>query len=111
MKHFLLLGAFLFAGAFAYSQNSYSEWLKPQATIKKIDISVFPNPVTENFSISENEAVEKIIVYNMLGRPLKRFSYLEGKKYKISDLSRGVYLVQMVNEKNKILSTKRITKR
>ena len=96
MKHVLLLLAVMFFSSAAFSQNNYESWLHPKTLEKKIDLKIYPNPVTDYFNISDNDVVEKIIVFNMVGRKIKQFSYAKGSKYVLSGLTKGVYLIQML---------------
>ena len=74
-------------------------------------IQVFPNPVINHFQISNNRVVTQIIVFDLLGKQVKKFDYRSGEKYFIGDLRKGIYLVQMLGEDKDILVTKRISKK
>ena len=48
----------------------------------------------------------------MVGRQMKSFEAGEvDSRYFIGDLNRGMYLVQILGENNKIITTKRVSKR
>ena len=74
-------------------------------------IQVFPNPVINHFQISDNRVVSQIVVFDLLGKQVKKFNYRSGEKYFIGDLRKGIYLVQMLSGDNEILVTKRISKK
>jgi hypothetical protein len=74
-------------------------------------IQVFPNPATEYFNVSSNQQIERITVYNLLGREMKSFTFTDGDRYFIGDLSKGMYLVQMTGKDNRLISTQRLSKR
>ena len=74
-------------------------------------IEVFPNPASTYINLTEVTGVKRIFVVNLIGNLLRQFDeVLEGKSYYIGDLPRGMYFVQMLNEQNKVILTKRITK-
>jgi Secretion system C-terminal sorting domain len=74
-------------------------------------LSIFPNPATEYITVSNEDAVKNIYVFNALGRKMKTFDVVRGEKYEISDLPNGLYFVQLVGRTNKILTTQRLTKK
>jgi len=111
MKQALLLVVFFLSfSAIGFSQAS-NQRLALNTPSKKIEIKVFPNPVTNHFSIKNNKEVKEIIVFNMIGRALKRYNYVSGQKYFVGDLPKGMYLIQFLGPKNKIITTQRVSKR
>ena len=104
---FILLTFFLASVAFA--QNNTEE---PTAKLtSKKNISVFPNPATNFIGLSETEDVKQLIVFNVVGRKMKSFMVSEGEKYNISELPKGMYLIQILDYDNKIITTQRLSKR
>ena len=103
MKHALLL-LFFCGAAFSLSAQSARSG---QAE----DLRVFPNPVVEYFQLGYSEEVKTIRVVNMIGREVRSFAYQEGSTYNVGDLPRGMYVVQMRDEENRVLRTQRINKR
>ncbi len=75
-------------------------------------ISVYPNPVTNFISINKADNVNAISVFNLVGRKLKTFRDIEkDQRYDVSDLPNGMYLVQILDSANKIITTQRVSKR
>jgi len=71
------------------------------ATIKlasKSVLKIFPNP-------------NAIIIYNLVGRKIKKFIAEKGKSYPITDLPKGMYLIQLVDTNDKVITTQRMSKR
>lgn len=87
--------------------------LKAQSpVIGKSDLSVFPNPANEFISVKDNnDIVGQIAIYSLIGRKLKEFDYVKGEHYPISDLPKGMYLVQVLDKNREILKTQKIDKR
>ena len=104
---FILLSFFLVTAVSAQSNDSGPV---AQLTSKK-NISVFPNPAFDFISLSDSKDVKQLIVFNVVGRKMKSFMVSEGEKYNISELPRGMYLVQIINLDNKIITTLRLSKR
>ncbi|NUO00762.1 MAG: T9SS type A sorting domain-containing protein, partial [Saprospiraceae bacterium] len=78
---------------------------------ESVELRVFPNPATMYFSLSDNESVQGIHVYNLVGREMKNFIYEKNQKYSVEDLPKGIYLVQLRGKDEKILATQRLSKR
>lgn len=111
MKQALLLFVLMIVfSALGFSQSSKDQ-LAFNDFSKRIEIKVFPNPVTNHFSINNTGEVKEIVVFNMIGRAMKRYNYTAGEKYYVGDLPKGMYLIQFLGDKNKILTTQRVSKR
>ncbi len=113
MKQTLLLLFFLCGSVMLYSQSSsFSERYKSLSQKSKADlIQIFPNPATDFIQLTESEGVTRVAIVNMLGRTLRIFEAIEDQKqYRIGDLPKGMYLVQIIGDKNKIITTKRLKK-
>jgi len=74
-------------------------------------IKIFPNPATEYIELTENDKVAKVVVFNLVGKELKRFDAGNGQRYSIGDLPKGLYLVQLLDKNSKTLVTQRVSKR
>ncbi|GAA0727587.1 hypothetical protein GCM10009430_35810 [Aquimarina litoralis] len=70
-----------------------------------LSFNAYPNPAKTAFSI--NESVQKVFVYNITGALAKKFEgdFEAGTNFEIGELARGLYLVQIQNEKG-IATTK-----
>lgn len=114
MKHFLLLFSFIVLSSVNVARADHapldSHW--PSSILAEDPIQVFPNPATNYFGITETEGVQKIYVFNLVGKRLKQFlDVARDKHYFIGDLPRGMYLVQMVGNNNQVIVTRRVSKR
>ena len=74
-------------------------------------LKVFPNPIGDYFQITENKVVKKILVYSLVGKKVKAFEYVPGERFYLGDIRKGIYLVQFTDLNNKILTTKRVSKK
>ncbi len=105
MKKKLLISLFCLISFGAFAQAE-----------KKVDwsssvVSVFPNPATEYITVTNEEVVKNIFVFNLVGRKIKTFDVTKGERYEISDLPNGLYVVQLIGRSNKVLTTQRLTKK
>ncbi len=77
----------------------------------EIKLSVYPNPASDFIGVSNDEQVGKIIIFNMIGKEQKSFQATRGEKYPIADLANGMYLVKVIGNDNKLITTQRLQKR
>lgn len=101
MKFLLLVFAFVLSSVALGAQNQ-----------SRPDLSVFPNPATEYISIEDHsDLVGEISVISMAGRKVKTFTFTKGEQYYVSDLPKGMYLVQLIDKSKRILTTQKLEKR
>jgi hypothetical protein len=83
-----------------------------QSGAHKPDLSVYPNPVIEQFTIKDNaDVVNNIAVFNLIGKKVKTFEHAKGDFHYVGDLPKGVYLVQLTDKNNRVLLTQKMDKR
>ena len=109
MKKIILL-SFLFFMAFAASaQLAQNTSGTPSYRSYKQTLKVFPNPATEYFQLNDrNNSVDQINIYNIVGKKMGSFNVEEGKKYYLDQLPKGMYLLQLISDDKKIISTQRL---
>ena len=103
----LLFFTFLLISFVAFASNELPNerfWDPPK-------VSVYPNPTSDFFGISNSAGVAELTIYNLVGKEMKNFKAEEGVKYNVSDLPNGMYLIQMTNNKKKVINTQRLHKR
>jgi Secretion system C-terminal sorting domain len=107
MKQLLLVLFFAFTSLALFGQsNADGSGSSP------VKISIYPNPATNFISINKDENVRDIAIFNLVGRKLKTFQNVEkDEHYDVSDLPVGMYLIQVIDDKKKIVTTQRISKR
>jgi hypothetical protein len=75
-------------------------------------VTVYPNPATNYISIDNSDNVKEITIINLVGRKLKTFENVQkDERYDVSELPNGMYLVQIVDNSNKVITTVRVSKR
>lgn len=75
------------------------------------NIRVYPNPTTDYFSVDGIEGLKQVVVLNLVGREVRRFSIAPKARYKVGDLETGLYLLRLVDHRDKIVKTIRLSKR
>lgn len=74
-------------------------------------IKIFPNPASDYIELTDNDKVAKIVVFNLVGKEMKRFDTENGQRYNISELPKGMYLVQLLDKGGQTIVTQRVSKR
>ena len=74
-------------------------------------LNVYPNPISSTFVLSNNEVVDEIMIYNIIGSKVATFQYENGKQYNMSNLPDGIYLASLVNNEEGTVKTIRLSKR
>jgi len=82
----------------------------PYQPTNAVQISLYPNPVSDQFIVISNRKIKKIEVYNILGTLQRTFLASSISTYNISDLPKGVYLLKFLTPDNTIVKTTRLQK-
>jgi hypothetical protein len=72
------------------------------------NVNLYPNPTQSSFEIQTNLVYSKIEIRDMQGRIVKTEN--AGKTITIASLQKGTYLVQLLDEKSKVLAVQQIIK-
>ncbi len=114
MKQALLIVFTFFSIAIAHGQLAWASGeTTKQATLSKTDLNIYPNPAINYIAFDNVKGlVKEVVIYNLVGRPMKRLAAIEGENHcDVSDLSKGMYLIQLLDPKGNVITTKRINKR
>lgn len=90
------------------------EWIcdaTPVSTneLEKANIKLFPNPASDYFNLVNGDKVDRVIIYNILGKQVKYFGK-EDENYLIGDLVKGLYLVQLIDLDTEATKTLKLKK-
>lgn len=96
-------GTYHFNREVSTSTNTFS--------IAKPDIKIFPNPTTNYISLSNEEYVERLAIYNIVGRRVKLFNANYSNQYDVVDLPTGMYLVRLIGADDRTIKTVRMSKK
>ncbi|MFC4162448.1 T9SS type A sorting domain-containing protein [Epilithonimonas zeae] len=76
-----------------------SGFLNPYLAVNEVgknQVSVFPNPVSNELNISSIQNVDKVFIYNAAGQTIKTITEVKNNKIDVSNLSKGIYFVNTV---------------
>lgn len=75
-------------------------------------ISLYPNPAESSFRLDINDdiSVANISIYNVLGKKIKSVTKMKDNEYNISNLSTGLYMVKIIDNKG-VVATKKLYKK
>ncbi len=110
MRKVLLLIPFLYFSIIANGQSQANYTDSKSAIVKKV-IKIYPNPAFNFIGVNNVSGVSSIIIYNLVGRKMKKFSALKDERYDVTDLPRGMYLVQLLGNDGKVVTTQRMSKK
>ena len=110
MRKILLLIPILLISISVMGQSSNS---KTPSQISKISnpSKIYPNPAYNFIELNNVSEVSSIIIYNLVGRKMKKFTTQKEERYDIADLPRGMYLVQLLGKDGKVVTTQRMSKK
>ena len=104
----ILLSLFITAGLSAQSSFRNPTASTTQQPTKKIKI--FPNPTADFIGLSSDKGVGTIRILNLIGKEIREFKVIEGHRYNVADLENGMYLIQLISDEQKIITTRRLRK-
>ncbi|MHB0756739.1 T9SS type A sorting domain-containing protein [Polaribacter sp. M15] len=88
-------------GAFKYIDD-FSVTKETTASVKdqqQLDFVLSPNPANDFIKISSEENINKVEIYNLLGKLVFKQNMTANKQINIADLSDGVYIIKASNSK------------
>ena len=107
---FSLFTMLVFSHSGPYGSEGFA--IPPETELGQPNISIYPNPATNFISIDKDENVKSITVFNLVGKEMKLFQNVQkNEQYDVSTLPNGMYLVQVTDYNNKVITTQRISKR
>jgi hypothetical protein len=111
-KSIHLIIILLLCSAFISAQSNIPANNHLQEQIKMIeDIKVFPNPAVDYIQISNGSfVVKKIVILNIFSKEVKSFQHYNNAQHDISELKPGLYIIRMVDEKNKVIRSLKFNK-
>ena len=83
-----------------------NDYILEDNEIQKNRLGLYPVPSENEINISElpADACTEIMIFDMTGRLVKRFSY--DVRLDVSDLSNGLYMIRVVTEEGKSYTEK-----
>ncbi len=95
-------------------QYNYNVPASAGTAAPKAEYLLYPNPATDFFALDEVSAqtgeARTLHLYNLLGQRIRSFRVEKEQRYNIADLPTGLYLIQILDAKNHIITTRRMHK-
>ncbi|NJM80154.1 MAG: T9SS type A sorting domain-containing protein [Flavobacterium sp.] len=109
-----------FRNAFQRTTGTGTAWLMLDSVVvstalsvnsfSKSSLQLYPNPVLDNITIQNNDNldIENISIVDLNGRVVKEFKYtdLNNNLINISELEKGVYIINLITSNQEVLSKK-----
>jgi len=74
-------------------------------------ISIFPNPVTDQISITNDADITKIVITALDGHTLYTMPHLLGDSHNIKHLTTGMYIIRLHDKSDQVVKTQKILKK
>jgi len=74
-------------------------------------IKLYPNPTTDYIQITNDNSVNKVAFYNIVGKRLNTSVHYSGKSHDVSSLQKGIYLVRLFDENDNVISVIKVNKK
>jgi hypothetical protein len=85
--------------------------LRDYSKVNTGGVRIYPNPALDFFMLmDENSVVDRVVVYNIIGRQVKNIKAVENIKYAINDLPEGIYIIRLLNTNGVTIKTVRLNK-
>ena len=96
----------------AFSQSSSDGFGSSASYNENIKVSVYPNPASDYINIQDKtNTITSINVFDLAGRKIKTFKTEGIQMLSIVDLRKGIYLMQFLDKKEKLVTTQRLSKK
>lgn len=71
----------------------------------ELDVKLYPNPATEKLNFSTSEVVEKLEIYNVIGKQVLQANIKSDfASVAVNQLEKGVYIIKLYSEKGSVYS-------
>jgi hypothetical protein len=93
-------------GRYLFSSTTRTRETNNNAT----NIRVYPNPTTEYFQLSDDDMIDKVVIYNIIGRQMRTYKVTDNGKYYVTDLPEGLYIIRLLASNGSTVKTIRLSK-
>lgn len=75
------------------------------------DLIIYPNPSDNFFFIKSDQNVGKVVFSNLMSKVIKTEYHTKGQSHDISDFPKGIYFLNLLDNRGKVIKTLKLTKR
>lgn len=79
--------------------------------VTEVSISLYPNPATDFFMIDNGQQVDRVQLFDLVGREIFSQTHATDDRYVVRDLRNGMYLVRLTDSDGEVLKSTRLSKR
>jgi hypothetical protein len=83
--------------------------LSTKSTTASGELKIFPNPTDDYFVIKNDHQVARVGIYNIIGKEIRSYKHQSNYYYDVSDLTKGVYIVRLLDNRSKTLKSIRLS--
>ena len=87
--------------------------MQPNSTerVSEAEVTIYPNPTTDYFNIRSDRNIGSVAVYDLLGKEiLRKDTHGQHARIQVGTLSKGVYIVRVLDHEGQVITTKRLRK-
>jgi Secretion system C-terminal sorting domain len=74
------------------------------------NIRIYPNPTIDYFQITEDDGIDKVVIYNIIGRQMRTYKVTDNGKYNVNDLPEGLYIIRLLSANGATVKTIRLSR-
>ena len=82
---------------------------KQKVKEENLNFKIYPNPTSDYFML-EGDGIDKVVIYNIIGREVRSYKVTEGAKFTVSDLPEGIYIVRLITAAGLPVKTIRLSR-
>lgn len=75
------------------------------------DLQIFPNPTIGAFQIKNDKVVRQVKIYNIIGKEVGNYNHIRGSQYEVSSYQKGIYIIRLFDQNNKMIKVLRLNKK
>jgi Secretion system C-terminal sorting domain len=81
-----------------------------EANANNTNIRIYPNPTIDYFQITEDDGIDKVVIYNIIGRQMRTYKVTDNGKYNVNDLPEGLYIIRLLAANGATVKTIRLSR-
>ena len=82
---------------------------KQKVKEENLNFKIYPNPTSDYFML-EGDGIDKVVIYNIIGREVRSYKATEGTKFTVSDLPEGIYIIRLITAAGLPVKTIRLSR-
>ena len=71
--------------------------------LSEANVKIYPNPASEYFMVDNDENIAQVSIFSIVGKEIVSYVHTPGQAYSVSDLNRGIYMVRLSDQRNRII--------